>query len=504
VADPQGRTLTLQSTSRDLPWPSIGESKIDSALRERAWSPDAFHVLAKPTGAICNLGCSYCFFLDKEVLYEGSRFHMSDEALDRYIRQLIEAHSSPVVTVAWQGGEPTLMGLDFFRRAIETQEKYRRPGMTFENTIQTNGTLLTDEWCEFLKENDFLVGISIDGPEPLHDVHRVTKKGKGTFHKVMRGLRMLQKHEVEYNVLTTVNSVNGDFPLEVYRFLRDDVGTTWMQFIPVVERVDEHGDPAFLDGTAISDRSVGSEQFGRFLSVIFDEWVRNDVGDVFVQTFEAAARNWMGMASSGMCVFNETCGLGVALEHNGDLYSCDHFVEPDYFLGNIADIEMGDLVGSVRQHTFGMDKRDSLPSFCVDCDVRFACQGECPKNRFIATPDGEAGLNYLCTGFKDFFHHINDPMEAIVQALRSGRMAEAVMPVMVARDAAFDNAVRAAGRNGPCPCGSGEKTKRCHGARQPTATEYSEMPKGPGQPRPRVRDRSEQQGEPSWRTVQTS
>jgi uncharacterized protein len=480
----------LQLPTTELPWPSVRGLVTDTQDLERAWSPDAFHVLAKPTGAICNLGCSYCFFLDKEELYEGSRFHMSDEDLDRYIRQLIAAHSSPTVTVAWQGGEPTLMGLDFYRRAMEIQERYRTPGMVFENTIQTNGTLLNDEWCEFLKENDFLVGISIDGPEPLHDVHRVTKKGKGTFHKVMRGLRLLQRYEVEYNVLTTVNSVNGGFPLEVYHFLRDEVGTTWMQFIPVVERVDEHGDPAFLDGTAVSDRSVGSEQFGRFLSVVFDEWVRNDVGEVFVQTFEAAARNWMGMASSGMCVFNETCGLGVALEHNGDLYSCDHFVEPDYFLGNIRDIDMGDLVGSTRQHTFGMDKRESLPSFCLDCDVRFACQGECPKNRFIATSDGDSGLNYLCAGFKDFFYHIGEPMEIIVEALRSGRMAAAAMPVIAARDVAFYREVHAAGRNNPCPCGGGAKTKRCHGAVRTEAAQRPEMPSGPGRPRARVRDRS--------------
>ena len=475
---------------RVLPWPSVRGAESGSEPVERAWSPEAFHVLAKPTGAICNLGCSYCFFLDKEELYEGSRFHMSDEDLDRYIKQLIDAHSSPVVTVAWQGGEPTLMGLDFYRRAISLQEKYRKPGMSFENTIQTNGTLLTDEWCEFLKENEFLVGISIDGPEPLHDVYRVTKKGAGTFEKVMRGLRLLQKHDVEYNVLTTVNAVNGDFPLEVYRFLRDEVGTTWMQFIPVVERVDENGDPAFLDGTQVSERSVGAEQFGRFLSVAFDEWVRNDVGSVFVQTFEATARNWVGLASSGMCVFNETCGLGVALEHNGDLYSCDHFVEPEYLLGNIKEVDMGDLVGSDVQHTFGMDKRDALPQYCLDCDVRFACHGECPKNRFITTPDGEPGLNYLCAGFKDFFHHVDEPMGVIAEAVRGGHEASVVMPIMAAQDAAFDELVRAAGRNEPCPCGSGEKTKRCHGTAQRELHQSPELPSGPGLPRPRARDRS--------------
>ena len=444
-------------------------------------------MLAKPTGAICNLGCSYCFFLDKEELYEGSRFHMSDEVLDRYLKQLIDAHSSPVVTVAWQGGEPTLMGLDFYRRAIEVQERYRKPGTSFENTIQTNGTLLTDEWCEFLKENEYLVGISIDGPQPLHDVNRVSKRGEGTFDKVMRGLRLLQKHEVDYNVLTTVNSMNGAFPLEVYRFLRDEVGTDWMQFIPVVERVDEDGNPAFLNGRYASDRSVGAEQFGQFLSGVFDEWVRNDVGSVYVQTFEATVRNWMGLPSSGMCVFNETCGLGVALEHNGDLYSCDHFVEPEYLIGNIADTKMGDLVGSQRQHDFGMDKRDSLPQYCLDCDVRFACHGECPKNRFIDTPDGEPGLNYLCAGFKDFFHHVDEPMQIMVEAIRAGQTAAPVMQFMAQRDAAFAASVAKAGRNNPCPCGSGEKTKRCHGAPQEAAEQAPAMPTAPGDPRPRVR-----------------
>jgi uncharacterized protein len=476
-------------TATELPWPAVENRGPGSGTLERAWSPEAFHVLAKPTGAVCNLGCSYCFFLDKEALYEGSRFHMSDDVLDGYLRQLIEAHSSPVVTVAWQGGEPTLMGLDFYRRAIEIQERYRKPGMTFENTIQTNGTLLTDEWCEFLKENDYLVGISIDGPEPLHDVHRVTKKGKGTFDKVMRGMRLLQKHGVEYNVLTTVNAVNGDFPLEVYRFLRDEVGTKWMQFIPVVERTDDQGNPAYLEGTNVSDRTVAAEQFGRFLSVIFDEWVRNDVGEVFVQTFESAVRNWMGFASSGMCVFNETCGLGVALEHNGDLYSCDHFVEPEYLIGNIGDTEMGDLVASTRQHAFGMDKRDALPQFCLDCDVRFACHGECPKNRFIDTPDGEPGLNYLCAGFKDFFHHADEPIRIIAESLQSGREAAAVMRVIATRDAEFDTAVRTAGRNGKCPCGSGDKTKRCHGERHLNRPVGPELPSSPGRPRPRVRDR---------------
>jgi len=298
--------------------------------------PPRFHVLAKPSGATCNLACSYCFFLDKELLYPNSKFRMTEETLEAYIQQLIAAHRSNQVTVAWQGGEPTLMGVDFYRKAIKFQKQYARPGMTFENTMQTNGTLLNDEWCEFLKENNYLIGISIDGPRHLHDAHRVDKGGAPTFDRVMRGLRLLQKHGVEYNVLTTINRVNADYPREVYHFLRDEVGTEWIQFIPVVERMNPDGLNLIQMGDQVSPRTVRSEQFGRFLIQVFDEWITNDVGNLFVQTFEAALRNWMRMPP-GMCVFEKTCGYGLALEHNGDLYSCDHFVEPSYLLGNIIE-----------------------------------------------------------------------------------------------------------------------------------------------------------------------
>lgn len=422
--------------------------------------PPRIHMLAKPTGAICNLACSYCFFLDKELLYPGSRFRMSDEVLENYIRQLIAAHRSPQVTIAWQGGEPTLMGIDFYRRAIELQEKYRKPGMTFENTMQTNGTLLDDEWCRFFKENNFLIGISIDGPQKLHDVYRVDKGGKGTFDRVMRGLHLLQKHGVEYNVLTTVNRVNANYPLEVYRFLRDEAGTDWIQFIPVVERINEGGRTFYQKGDTVSDRSVQPEQFGNFLSRIFDEWVKNDVGRVFVQTFEASARRWLGMPS-GMCVFEETCGMGLALEHNGDLYSCDHFVEPDYLLGNIMDEEISELAASDSQYRFGQNKRNLLPQVCLKCDVLFACRGECPRNRFLTTPVGEKGLNYLCEGWKAFFHHIDFPMQIIAELIRRGYPVSEVMRVLT-----MEEAFAHAGRNDPCPCGSGKKFKRCHGQRK--------------------------------------
>jgi uncharacterized protein len=455
---------------------------------ERAWSPEAVHILAKPTGAICNLGCSYCFFLDKEELYPGDHFRMSDETLEAYLRQLIDMHRTPQVTVAWQGGEPTLMGLDFFRKVIELEERFREPQMTFLNTIQTNGTLLDDEWCAFLAEHDFLVGISIDGPRELHDAFRVNKAGRGPFDDVMRGLRLLQSHRVEHNVLTTVNRINGDYPLEVYRFLRDEVGARWMQFIPVVERVDEHGAPADLRGSFASERSVGPEQFGSFLTTIYDEWVRHDVGEIFVQTFEAAARNWAGLEQSGMCVFNETCGLGLALEHNGDLYSCDHFVDPEFLLGNIGDATIEELVSGRQQYAFGQDKRDPLPRFCRECDVRFACHGECPKNRFIVTPDGEPGLNYLCAGFKSFFHHVDPTMRRMIDLMRAGRPAADVMDEIISEDEDLALRVRRAGRNDPCPCGSGLKVKRCHGDAAPQ--EVRELPDVLGTPRPPALHRS--------------
>ncbi len=418
--------------------------------------------MAKPTGAICNLDCTYCFFLDKELLYPGSTFRMTDDVLESYIRELIEAHRSSEVTVAWQGGEPTIMGVDFYRRAVAYQEKYKKPGMTFENTMQTNGTLLDDEWCEFFKEHDYLIGLSLDGPRELHDANRVDKGGRPTFDKVMRGLRLLQKHGVDFNILTTVNRVTGDHPVEIYRFLRDEAGTKWMQFIPVVERVNADGRTLYQEGAEVSEHSVSAEQFGAFLIGVFDEWVHHDVGEIFVQTFEASARNWLGMPGSGMCVFNETCGSGLALEHNGDVYSCDHYVEPKYLVGNVKSDRLIDLLGSDFQQQFGRDKRATLPGYCLECDVRFACHGECPKNRFITTPSGEPGLNYLCAGYKNFFHHIDAPMRMIGDLLRRGMAAEGVMTALAEREAALKSA--RTGRNEPCPCGSGRKFKRCHGA----------------------------------------
>lgn len=398
--------------------------------------PPAFHLLAKPTGPICNLDCRYCYFLSKEALYPGERFRMSDGILEKYIRQLLEAHHTPEVTVAWQGGEPTMMGLDFFERSVELVEKHRKPWQRVEHTIQTNGVLVDERWAEFFKANDFLVGLSVDGPKELHDTYRVDRRGRGSFERVMAGYGHLQAVGVDVNVLCTVHAANQDHPLEVYRFFRDEMGARFIQFIPIVERTTEtllplanlgwrtshkQRRPLYLQaGDRVTDRSVSPEAYGRFLIGVFDEWVQQDVGRVFVQMFDVALANWHG-EPPGLCVFSETCGLAPVLEHNGDLYSCDHYVEPDYLLGNIEETRMADLVDSERQRSFGLAKLEALPEYCGDCEVRFACHGGCPRNRFAKTPDGEDGLNYLCPAYKAFFGHIDPVMTAMSQLLREGR-----------------------------------------------------------------------------------
>ena len=400
-----------------------------------------FHVLAKPTGAICNLDCKYCFFLSKEMLYPGDRFRMSDELLETYIRQLLETQPLGDVNVAWQGGEPTLMGINFFRRAIEYVEQHRKAGQNVLHTIQTNGTLLDDEWCEFFKQHNVLVGLSVDGPQPMHDAYRVNKRGAGSFCEVMQGYAVLRRHEVDVNILCTIHAANADYPLEVYRFFRDELQARYLQFIPIVERSTEAliplanlgwgkrpgGDrPLYLQhGGHVTERSVGAEQFGCFLVRIFDEWVRHDVGKVFVQTFDVALGSWLGQHN--LCIFSPTCGDAVALEHNGDLYSCDHYVEPEYRLGNILETPMDELVSSVKQRAFGQHKHDSLPKYCRECTVLFACNGECPRNRFISTPDGEPGLNYLCAGYKLFFNHIDPAMNIMAGLVRQHRFADEIM-----------------------------------------------------------------------------
>ena len=449
----------------------------DTSLLTNPDAPPAFHLLAKPTGAICNLDCEYCFFLSKEMLYPGSRFRMADDLLETYLRQLIEAHArAPEVTVAWQGGEPTMMGLDFFRRSVELAESYRMPHQRIVYTIQTNATLIDDEWAGFFKDRGFLVGVSIDGPREIHDTYRVDKGGKGSFDRVMAGLAHLRGRSVEWNALTTIHAANQTRGREIYRFLRDECGARFMQFIPIIERATPdtlpvanegwgegvRGRPLYTqEGDLLTDRSISPDGYGRFLIDVFEDWVRRDIGEVYVQMFDVALANWHGEPPS-LCVHSETCGLALAIEHTGDLYSCDHFVEPAFKLGNIKDTHMIELIASPQQRKFGLDKRDTLPLFCRECDVRFACHGGCPKDRFTDDPYGEPGLNYQCPSFKAFFHHVDGPMRRMSDLLRAGRAPSELVHEYAAEDARR-------GRNDPCTCGSGLKWKHCHGAEAPLA-----------------------------------
>jgi uncharacterized protein len=430
--------------------------------------------MSKPTGAICNLDCEYCFFLSKDELYPGSGFRMNPEVHEGYISQLLAAHRGvEEVVVAFQGGEPTMMGLDFFRRTLELERQYAAPGQRVLNTVQTNATLIDDEWAEFLRKNDFLVGVSIDGPRELHDAYRVDKGGKPTFDRVVRGLDALKRHEVDWNALTTVNAANGDHGREVYRFLRDGLDATFVQLIPIVERVTSDilplaesgwGDRAGQrplyrqEGNLVTHRTVGAEQYGRFLIDVFEEWARYDVGDVFVSMFDTALAHWMGMDQVGLCVHARTCGDAVALEHNGDLYSCDHYVEPEYLLGNITQGRtLLQLVESPQQRAFGSAKLQTLPAYCRSCDVRFACNGGCPKDRFVDTPDGEPGLHYLCDGYQLFFRHVDEPMRVMAGLLRQGRDATALRDWYARTDANRDSGAA-------CTCGSGTAWAGCHGS----------------------------------------
>jgi len=429
--------------------------------------------MTKPIGPICNLDCSYCFYLEKEKLYPSNeRFRMPDATLESYVRQYIEAQNAPEINFAWQGGEPTLMGVDFFRRVVELQAKYAN-GRRVANALQTNGTLLDAEWCEFLQKHRFLVGLSIDGPRELHDLYRVDKKQKPTFDAVIHGLELLKKHRVEFNTLTVVSRANSRRPLDVYRFLKE-AGSGFMQFIPLVERAPDHEAKAEglnlaappVAGTEasrspVTSWSVEAKQYGEFLVQIFDEWVRHDVGRYFVQMFDVTLGNWMG-GPSGLCVFAERCGAAMAMEHNGDVYSCDHYVYPEYKLGNLMNRSLGDLVNSSFQQKFGNDKADTLPRYCRECDVKFLCNGECPKHRFIRTPEGETGLNYLCAAYKRFFKHVEPFMEIMAKLLDEQRPPAEIMSILAQREKAKE--WQGARRNDPCPCGSGRKYKTCCGA----------------------------------------
>ena len=439
-----------------------------------ASTPPAFHLMAKPSGSTCNIDCTYCFFLSKEALYPNDTHRMSEATLETYIRQLLEAHRTPEVTVAWQGGEPTLMTLDFFRRSVELVEHYRRPGQIVKHTFQTNGILLDDDWCAFFKEHDFLVGLSVDGPRDLHDTYRRDRGGRGTFDRVMRGWRHLRRHHVDFNILCTVNAANQKHGRTVYRFLRDELETGWIQFIPIVERATEQTLPIAnlgwserpgagrllytQSGDQVTLRSVGSEQYGRFLVDAFEEWVRHDVGRVYVQLFDVTLEAYFGRHL--LCVHAPTCGYGPALEYNGDLYSCDHFVEPRFLLGNIHQTHMLTLVSSAEQRKFGDDKRDSLTAQCRRCEVRHLCNGGCPKDRFALSRDGEPGQNYLCQGLELFFTHTRPTMQAMAALLKQGHAPSEVMASVAAEDTRH-------GPYRPCPCGSGRKFRFCHGNHVP-------------------------------------
>jgi uncharacterized protein len=429
---------------------------------DKSFASRSLHVMAKPTGSVCNLDCAYCFFLQKERLYPGGDLRMDEGVMEEYLRQYIHVRRAEEVIIAWQGGEPTLMGLDFFRGAVETAAKHAPEGMRVSHTIQTNGTLLDEEWCEFLRDNGFLVGLSLDGPRELHDRYRVDKSGRGTFDRVMRAARLMQQRGVDFNILCSISAANSRRPLDIYRFFRDELGARWIQFIPIVERVNSDGSTFRQEGDTVTDRSVDPREWGDFLVSVFDEWVRGDVGSMFVNFFDAAVAAWLG-APPAMCIFDETCGNAPVLEHNGDLYTCDHFVEPDYLLGNILERPLAELVASDRMRAFGEEKRGGLPHCCRSCEVLFACRGECPKNRFAAAPDGEPGLNYLCAGYKAFFNHIDPIMRVVSDLLREGRYADEIIGILAEEEASRLRAFAGTGRNDPCPCGSGRKFKVCHG-----------------------------------------
>jgi uncharacterized protein len=431
-----------------------------------------FHLMVKPSGASCNLRCTYCFYTEKENLYGGpARFRMPPDVLENFIRQYIGSQNTREVQFAWQGGEPTLLGIDFFNAVVALQAKHAA-GRKITNTIQTNGTLLTDDWCRFLKKNNFLVGLSVDGPQDLHDRYRTRAHGRPTFDAVMAGAARLRKHKVAFNTLTVLNDHNARRPLDVYRFLRQ-VGDGHMQFIPIVERLPDAAaeklgldlamPPSATDPTLdakVTPWSVSPKRLADFYIRLFDAWVRHDVGRVFVQFFDVALGNWMG-AGAGLCHFAPTCGRAVVLEHNGDLYACDHYVYPGYKQGNILETPLTELITSEQQRMFGDAKRDRLPQYCRGCEVRPACHGDCPKHRFTQAPGGEPGLSYLCPAYKAIFNHMAPYLEIMAELVRAGRPASDIMDLLSPQGT--NRYASAPGRNAACLCGSGRKYKHCCG-----------------------------------------
>ena len=392
------------------------------------------YVMLKPAGAHCNLACKYCYYLEKNNLYQNSHRHlMSDEMLEQFTREYIEAQTMPQVLFTWHGGEPLMRSIDFYKKALALQKKYAH-GKQIDNVIQTNGTLLTDEWCEFFAQNHWLVGISIDGPQEYHDHYRVTPAGKPSWEKVMQGISLLKKHRVEWNAMAVVNAYNAEHPLEFYHFFRDN-GCQYLQFTPIVERLTEHEDGRTLASLAddreipLTDASVTPQQWGNFLCTIFDDWVRHDVGKTFVEIFDCTLANWMGVLP-GICAYSKECGHAGVMEHNGDVYSCDHFVFPEYKLGNIREQSLIDMLYGEKQQAFSRLKHTSLPRQCKECDMEFACHGECPKNRFEKDKYGEQGLNYLCQGYYQYYTHVAPYMDFMKRELLAQRPPANIMNVL--------------------------------------------------------------------------
>ena len=392
------------------------------------------YVMLKPAGAHCNLACKYCYYLEKNNLYDKSHRHiMSDEMLEQFTREYIEAQTMPQVLFTWHGGEPLMRSIDFYKKALALQKKYAR-GRCIDNVIQTNGTMLTDEWCEFFAQNNWLVGISIDGPQEYHDHYRLTTTGNPSWQKVMHGIELLKKHHVDWNAMAVVNAYNADHPLEFYHFFKDN-GCQYLQFTPIVERLTKHQDGRTLASLAddkeipLADFSVTPEQWGNFLCAIFDEWVRNDVGKMFVEIFDCTLANWMGVLP-GICAYSKNCGHAGVMEHNGDVYSCDHFVFPEYKLGNIRDHTLIEMLYGDKQHAFSRLKHTSLPRQCKECDMEFACHGECPKNRFEKDKYGEPGLNYLCKGYYQYYSHVAPYMDFMKRELQAQRPPANIMDAL--------------------------------------------------------------------------
>ena len=392
------------------------------------------YVMLKPAGAHCNLACKYCYYLEKNNLYQNSHRHlMSDEMLEQFTREYIEAQTMPQVLFTWHGGEPLMRSIDFYKKELALQKKYAH-GKQIDNVIQTNGTLLTDEWCEFFAQNHWLVGISIDGPQEYHDHYRVTPDGKPSWEKVMQGISLLKKHRVEWNAMAVVNAYNAEHPLEFYHFFRDN-GCQYLQFTPIVERLTEHEDGRTLASLAddreipLADASVTPQQWGNFLCTIFDDWVRHDVGKTFVEIFDCTLANWMGVLP-GICAYSKECGHAGVMEHNGDVYSCDHFVFPEYKLGNIREQSLIDMLYGEKQQAFSRLKHTSLPRQCKECDMEFACHGECPKNRFEKDKYGEPGLNYLCQGYYQYYTHVAPYMDFMKRELLAQRPPANIMNVL--------------------------------------------------------------------------